>query len=226
MEGSKAAAMPKGINIGGFENVIGSSFADTLTGNNDNNGFEGGLGADIINGGISGAFGDAVIYQHSAAGVTVDLTLATAQVSAGEASGDILSNIENILGSNFADTLTGTSGANFLLGGLGADILTGGAGADLFFFKDFAERGDHITDFETGIDKLEVGFTTGSVNLDVSGTPTAGDGNPWFLYDTDDGKLYFDADGNGAGAAVLFVTLDGAPPLAATDIDTRLSEPG
>ena len=210
----------EGDNLFGFENVIGSSFADTLTGSNDNNGFEGGLGADIINGGISGAFGDTVVYQHSAAGVTVDLTLATAQISAGEASGDLLSNIENILGSDHADTLTGTSGGNFLLGGLGADILTGGAGADLFFFKDFAEGGDHLTDFESGSDKIAVGFTTGLANLDSGSDPTAGSADAWFLYDTDDGKLYFDADGNGAGAQVLFVTLDGAPPLAATDFDT------
>lgn len=200
-----------------FENIIGSSFDDTLAGDGGDNGFEGGSGADNIDGG--GGFGDTVIYQHSAAGVIVDLNLTTAQ-SGGEADGDVLSNIENIRGSDHDDTLTGTSGANFLLGGLGADILTGGASADLFFFKDFAEGGDQITDFVSGSDKLAVGFTTGSVNLDFGSDPTAGSSDAWFLYDTDDGKLYFDADGDGAGAKVLFITLDGAPPLAATDIDT------
>ena len=105
-----------------------------------------------------------------------------------------------------------------LIGGFGADNLTGGAGADTFLFTDFAEKGDHITDFETGIDALAVGFTTGAINLDASGTPVAADGNAWFLYDTDDGKLYFDADGNGLGAKVLFITLDGHPPLSLADI--------
>jgi Ca2+-binding RTX toxin-like protein len=199
-----------------FENIIGSAFADTLAGDGGDNTFEGGLGADAIDGGGDGPNGDTVAYLHSAAGVTVDLNLAT-QVSAGEANGDVLSNIENIVGSAFADTLTGDSGNNLLIGGLGADILTGGTGADIFLFESLAVGGDHIADFESGVDKLAV-FGSGSANFDASGNPVAGDGNPWFLYDTDDGKLYFDADGNGAGAQVLLMTLDGAPTLLATDI--------
>ncbi|HEY8263416.1 MAG TPA: hypothetical protein VIG26_03565 [Methyloceanibacter sp.] len=58
------------------------------------------------------------------------------------------------------------------------------------------------------------------MNLDSGSDPTEGSADASFLYDTDDGKLYFDADGNGAGAQVLFITLDGAPPFAAADIDT------
>jgi Ca2+-binding RTX toxin-like protein len=41
-----------------------------------------------------------------------------------------LTGIENITGSNSADTLTGDDNANVLSGGAGADILTGGGGAD------------------------------------------------------------------------------------------------
>jgi Ca2+-binding RTX toxin-like protein len=140
-------------------------------------------------------------------------------VSAGEASGDVLANFVNVMGSDHNDTLKGTSGNNFLFGGLGADTMTGDTGSDVFLFKSLAEsNGDHVTDFETGSDHLAVGFTTGVTNFDGSGTPVAADGNAWFLYDTDDGKLYFDADGNGAGAKVLFITLDNAPTLLVTDI--------
>jgi hypothetical protein len=38
------------------------------------------------------------------------------------------------------------------------------------------------------------------------------------VYDTSSGELYYDADGNGAGAAQLIATISGAPGLAASDI--------
>ncbi|MGQ0652250.1 MAG: hypothetical protein ACT4P4_08300 [Betaproteobacteria bacterium] len=38
------------------------------------------------------------------------------------------------------------------------------------------------------------------------------------IYDTSTGGVYYDADGSGSGAAVLFATLQGAPALAASDI--------
>jgi Ca2+-binding RTX toxin-like protein len=38
------------------------------------------------------------------------------------------------------------------------------------------------------------------------------------VYDTSAGNLYYDADGDGAGAALLFATLQGAPNLHADDI--------
>jgi hypothetical protein len=58
----------------------------------------------------------------------------------GEAAGDVLTGIENLRGSGFADTLVGDGGVNELFGGDGADalwagdgddVLNGGAGADL-----------------------------------------------------------------------------------------------
>lgn len=39
-----------------------------------------------------------------------------------------------------------------------------------------------------------------------------------FVFDTDTGKLYFDADGSGAGVAVLILELQGINMLNATDI--------
>ena len=46
----------------------------------------------------------------------------------GEAAGDILTGIENLRGSAFADTLVGDGGANVLSGGAGEDQLWGGGG--------------------------------------------------------------------------------------------------
>jgi len=38
------------------------------------------------------------------------------------------------------------------------------------------------------------------------------------IYNTSSGQLWFDADGNGSGAAQLIATLQGAPALTASDI--------
>jgi hypothetical protein len=38
------------------------------------------------------------------------------------------------------------------------------------------------------------------------------------LYETDTSRLFYDADGNGAGAKVLVAVLSGLPVLGAADI--------
>lgn len=111
----------------GNDTVNGAAGNDTLYGAAGNDTLNGGAGADILYGGDGT---DTASYAGSTLGVTVDLGLATAQVSAGDASGDILSSIENVTGSAQADTLTGNAGANALAGGGGNDILTGSAGND------------------------------------------------------------------------------------------------
>ncbi|MBX2855483.1 MAG: M10 family metallopeptidase C-terminal domain-containing protein [Rhodobacteraceae bacterium] len=62
-----------------------------------------------------------------------------------------------------SDTLDGGAGADVLIGGAGDDFLTGGEGADVFVVdaSDFNDSiGDFITDFEVGVDSLELsGFT-------------------------------------------------------------------
>ncbi|HRK96112.1 MAG TPA: calcium-binding protein, partial [Rhodospirillales bacterium] len=82
-------------------------------------------GSDTIDGG-DGV--DTASYVHSQSAVTVDLGANTA--SGGFARNDVLSNIENLAGSDYDDKLTGDAGNNVLSGGLGADTLTGGAGFD------------------------------------------------------------------------------------------------
>ena len=55
--------------------------------------------------------------------------------------------------------------------------------------------------------------------LIANGNPSANTADASFLYDTDNGTLRFDADGNGAGGAVLFAFLQNVPTLQATDFD-------
>lgn len=62
---------------------------------------------------------------------------------------------ERILGSGSPDLLQGAGGADYLHDGAGADTLSGGAGADVFVF-DRDGRSDQITDFQQGVDKIDV----------------------------------------------------------------------
>ena len=70
--------------------------------------------------------------------MTVSLALTTAQNTGGDGT-DTLSGIENLTGSNFADTLTGSSGDNRLDGGTGADGMAGGAGNDTYIVDNLSD---------------------------------------------------------------------------------------
>ena len=63
-----------------------------------------------------------------AAGVQVNLAAGTG--TGGDAQGDTLTQIENLVGSAFADRLYGDAGVNALNGGAGDDTLRGGVGGD------------------------------------------------------------------------------------------------
>lgn len=126
-----------------IENVSGTNFGDTLTGNgasnvlaglsgNDlldaragNDTLRGGTGNDTLNGGsgndlLDGGAGiDTASYSTAPAGVTVDLSLLGLQ-NTGGAGVDQLVSVENLIGSNFNDKLTGADWVNKTLdGGLG-----------------------------------------------------------------------------------------------------------
>jgi Tol biopolymer transport system component len=132
--------------LSSIENISGSAFADKLTGNGKNNVLSGLAGADKLSG---GGGTDTANYSASKTGVTVNLALASKQVSKGDASGDILSSIESVTGSTFADKLTGNSKSNVITGLAGNDTLTGNGGNDKFVFaKGFGK--DTITDFSEG----------------------------------------------------------------------------
>lgn len=66
-------------------------------------------------------------------GVRVSLSGSGASVAGagGHAQGDVLYDVENIVGSNFGDQLTGTWTDNKLEGGLGTDLIYGGDGNDI-----------------------------------------------------------------------------------------------
>lgn len=101
---------------------------------------EGGYGGDYIDGGANSPGGDTIRYTRSQGGVTVDLRLATRQVSSNDAWNDVLVNIENVTATNFNDVLTGTDGANRLDGLDGDNVLYGKGGDDVLVAGGGADR--------------------------------------------------------------------------------------
>ncbi len=118
-----------------MEHVLGSVFSDTLGGNSGVNSLYGNGGSDTLLGDtgadslIGGAGTDTLDYQTSDAGVTVDL-IDNLTEKGGTAEGDFITQVENIAGSQFNDTITGDGNGNFLLGGTGFDTLLGLGGDD------------------------------------------------------------------------------------------------
>jgi len=126
-----------------IENAIGGSGNDTITGNDAENTLQGGGGTDFLYGGggndllIGGPGAD---EMHGQAGIdTVSYADENKAVVArldgrlanwGAATGDVISTVENLIGTNYNDTLVGSSGANTLNGGDGDDKLWGRAGND------------------------------------------------------------------------------------------------
>jgi Ca2+-binding RTX toxin-like protein len=124
---------------------------------------------------------------------------------------------DRLFGGAGNDTLNGAGGNDLLVGGAGNDVLTGGTGSDQFRFGDPTDGVDQVTDFVPGTDIVEIrggSFGLRSGPLDpaafVAGSAATA-ATPQILYSA--GVLRFDADGTGAGAAVVLANFDGAPAL-------------
>ncbi|WP_169735997.1 Ig-like domain-containing protein, partial [Legionella lansingensis] len=154
----------------------GSSSNDTLRGTESSDIISGGAGDDILIGGgaadyLSGGTGmDTADYSYSLAGVKVNLS--SGSNTGGDATGDILSGIENIRGSKYADILEGNSGYNTLWGGEGNDQLIGGAGDDVLL----GGSGSNILSGGTGVDTASYEDSASGVTVNLTtGTSSMGD---------------------------------------------------
>ena len=216
----------------GNDNLFGGDGNDTLNGNEGDDSLYGGGGDDILGGGSGndilygengddlftnavvgddymngGAGNDTADYGLSTDAVTVRLNTSAAQFISTNSGTDRLISIENLIGSNFNDTLTGNSSGNTLSGGLGSDNLTGLGGADNFVFNTAlgSLNVDTITDFQSGQDLIALSASIFTVFAGQEGNKVGLSAN--LLYDAGSGALSYDADGLGAGAPVEFAIL-------------------
>ena len=220
--------------------LTGNEFGNTIIGTAGSNTLIGGGGNDVLAGGAGNDLyrvedaGDALIegagggFDAAYVGLSVgSYTLRT------DSEIELLSAIDtastaalDLIGNGIGNTIIGTNGANMLNGRGGADVLKGFGGADTFAFTSALGSGnvDRILDFASGTDAIALddavfaGLGLGALGAGAFATgAAASDADDRIVYNGATGQLFFDADGNGAGAAVQFATLAGAPILTAAD---------
>ena len=135
------------------DTMYGLAGNDTLHGGSGNDLLIGGPGNDLLDGGTGT---DTASYTDATNPVTVSLAVTGPQDTGWGI--DTLVSIENLIGSNYNDTLTGNSLNNVIDGGAGNDwlhglggndTLTSGAGSDTFYFNNLdlvANQHDTLTD--------------------------------------------------------------------------------
>ncbi|HYI64328.1 MAG TPA: FG-GAP-like repeat-containing protein, partial [Allosphingosinicella sp.] len=225
----------------GTDTLLGGDGDDHLDGGQASDGLVGGAGADTIIGGsgvdwLYGQDGDDIItggddkdYAEGGAGADTISGGGGDDFILGGADGDTLmgdDNVDTLLGEDGDDNLQGGAGNDGLVGGAGADTLTGGAGADFFAFTAAlgAANIDTILDYSAPNDTILlddavfVGLTPGPLGTaGFRSGAAAMDADDRIIYNSATGALFYDSDGNGAGAAVQFASLQTGLVLTAND---------
>lgn len=228
----------------GDDNLIGGPGDDLLTGKTGNDYLSGGEGNDRLMPGaghnlVDGGAGiDTVDYSDSLSAVSINLGIHNDTIAAaGGYQGDVTDNVENAVGSNFADTVVGDGGRNRLEGGLGndtiqgaggADTLIGGGGADTFLFTALSDstagNRDVITDFSQAQGDL-ISLSAIDANSLIAGdqafsfigrnafSHVAGQLN----YAFQNGDTLISGDVDGDGVADFVIQLNGRISLHAND---------
>jgi cysteinyl-tRNA synthetase, unknown class len=136
-------------------------------------------------------------------------------------------------GNDDDDTLLGGAGNDRLVGDRGNDRLTGGTGKDIFVYENFEPRTlgrDIITDFEAGIDRIELRLNIFSKlspgqflrpeEFEIVNSPqAAASSSALVVYDATSGDLFYNSNGSdpGFGEGDNIANLSNRPSLTAAD---------
>lgn len=233
LNGTAAGGHANGDAFFDFENIVGSIFGDMLVGDNGANildgisgddtllgvdgddYLDGGVGDDILIGGLGADFleggtgTDTAAYTYASSGVLVNLLSGTGQD--GEAAGDRLVNIENLVGSDYADQLIGDNSANRIEGLNGDDQIAGLDGDDVLIGGD----GMNTLQGGAGNDTLE-----GGVDADIF---DGGADNDTVTYAGATMRALVNLSNGGASAAAAGDTFTSIENLTGSDFDDKLA---
>ncbi|HEV2747776.1 MAG TPA: hypothetical protein VGW34_10830 [Allosphingosinicella sp.] len=223
----------------GANRLEGKGGNDRLVGRGGNDSFiVDGAGDRVVE--AAGGGTDRVLARTDytlAAGVHVE-TLATFNAAGGapiQLTGNAFANRitgnagGNSLGGNGGnDILSGLEGNDRLSGGTGNDLLSGGAGLDRFLFDTApgaSANVDGLTDFTAADDTILLDRAVFS-GIAADGTlapaafrlgTSAGDASDRIVYDGATGRIFYDADGAGGAAQILFARIDPGTALTRGD---------
>jgi Ca2+-binding RTX toxin-like protein len=208
---------------GGADKLIGGLGNDTYV--IDNGGDvvveRSGQGSDLVKSKIDFTLGNNVERLALTGTAAIE---GTGNNAANTITGNGSANVLSGRGAN--DTIKGGAGADDLHGGLGNDRLTGGSGLDDFYFDTALSSSnlDKILDFVAAEDAIKLDMSVFSAI--AAGKLAAGafrlgtaaaDANDRIIYDSATGKIYYDADGSGGGAKVLFAQVTAWTTLTNAD---------
>jgi parallel beta-helix repeat protein len=186
--------------------IVGTGYADRLSGLDGDDSLQGGAGNDTLLGGsgtdeLLGQDGDDELHGEGGA--------------------------DKLIGGAGADRLFGGDGDDWLEGGAGADILSGGLGADKFVFRpeDIADRTvDRITDFSASQgDRIVLSLLDANVHTTQDdkfafiGTKGFSGTAGQLRYEIKDGGAYVYGDVNGDKIADFTLFVANVSSMAASD---------
>lgn len=213
---------------GKADKVFGGSQVDEFNGLGGDDTLRGGGGKDTLDGGKGK---DTADYSDKTKAIDVTLNKSTAvTVKVDGKAEDTIKNIESVIGGSKADALTGDGASNTFYGRLGKDVLEGKGGKDFFVFDstlgkkhadtiaDFKPKDDTILLDHTVFTSLGLGPLAGDAFV-ANATGEAADDTDRIVYNTSNGKLFYDADGLDGSAGIQFAVLTGKPVLTATDFE-------
>jgi Ca2+-binding RTX toxin-like protein len=225
--------------LGGDDSLYGGDGNDYLNGGVGDDSLNGGAGNDVLDGvtdptgsdTFRGGTGDDTYGVYNSGTIIIEDASEGNDSVWTSLNYTLAANVENLyLVGNAAGTGNGGNntiygygvGNNLIDGGAGTDNLFGGVGDDTFVLS--TTSADNIGDFGNGNDRLQIsasnfGGGLGTVLLSNqlrvgAGATVANDAAQRFIYNTTNGDLFFDVDGNGASLAVKIANLSGSPALS------------